>query len=157
MTHGLNIIESATGPRTVRPASLAVIGLVATAAGSTTDISDPLDAAFPINTPVLVTNIKNALSSAGDSGTLKPALEAIADQTTPVMVVVRVEPDADPLVEATNILGGVVDNEYTGMQALLSAETRVGVRPRILGTPDLDTPEITAELIVIAQKLRAFA
>jgi len=157
MTHGLTITESATGPRPVKEASLAVIGLVATAAGSTQPITDALDAQFPLNTPVLVDNIRTAISNAGDEGTLKSALEAIADQTTPIMVVVRVAPDADPAIEEANVLGDVVDDQYTGMQALLSAETIVGVRPRILGAPGLNTADVTAELVVIAKKLRAFA
>ena len=157
MTHGLTITESATGPRPVREASLAVIGLVATAAGSTAEIIADLDAQFPLNTPVLVDNIRTAISNAGDEGTLKPALEAIADQTTPILVVVRVAPDEDPEVEEANVLGGVTDDQYTGMQALLSAETIAGVRPRILGTPGLNTADVTAELVVIAKKLRAFA
>jgi len=157
MTHGLTITESATGPRPVKEASLAVIGLVATAAGSTEPLTTALNAAFPLNTPVLVDNIRTAISNAGDSGTLKSALEAIADQTTPIMVVVRVAPDEDPEVEEANVLGGVTDDVYTGMQALLSAEQVVGVKPRILGTPGLNTADITAELVVIAKKLRAFA
>lgn len=157
MTHGLKITESAIGARTVQDASLAVIGLVATAADSTPEGTTALDAAFPVNTPVLVTNITNALSNAGDEGTLKSALDAIADQTTPILVVVRVLPDELPEVEEANVLGDVVDNQYTGMQALLAAETKVGVRPRILGAPGLDTAPITAKLIEMAQKLRAFA
>lgn len=157
MTHGLTITESATGPRPVKEASLAVIGLVATASGSTTEIEDALDAQFPVNTPVLVDNIRTAISNAGDEGTLKSSLEAIADQTTPVLVVVRVATDADPEVEEANVIGGVTDDVYTGMQALLSAETVVGVRPRILGAPGLNTADATAALVVIAKKLRAFA
>jgi len=157
MTHGLTITESATGPRPVKEASLAVIGLVATASGSTTEIEDALDAQFPVNTPVLVDNIRTAIANAGDEGTLKSSLEAIADQTTPVLVVVRVATDADPEVEEANVIGGVTDDVYTGMQALLSAETVVGVRPRILGAPGLNTADATAALVVIAKKLRAFA
>jgi len=141
----------------VKEASLAVIGLVATASGSTTEIEDALDAQFPVNTPVLVDNIRTAIANAGDEGTLKSSLEAIADQTTPVLVVVRVATDADPEVEEANVIGGVTDDVYTGMQALLSAETVVGVRPRILGAPGLNTADATAALVVIAKKLRAFA
>lgn len=156
MTHGLTITESATGPRPVKEASLAVIGLVATADGSTTEIADALDAQFPLDTPVLVENIRTAISNAGDEGTLKSALEAIADQTTPNIVVVRVATEVDPDEEEANVIGGVTDDVYTGMQALLSAEAVVGVRPRILGAPGLNTADITAALVVIAKKLRAF-
>jgi phage tail sheath protein FI len=43
------------------------------------------------------------------------------------------------------------------MYALLSAEMRVGVRPRVLAVPGLDTEAVAAQLGVIAEKLRAFA
>ena len=46
---------------------------------------------------------------------------------------------------------------FTGMYALLSAEMRVGVRPRVLAVPGLDTEAVAAQLGVIAEKLRAFA
>ena len=170
MTHGLTITESATGPRPVKTASLAVIGFVATSffvaldgGASAEEIAaraaeqTALDAMFPLDTPVLISNIKNALSAAGDEGTLKPTLEAISDQTSPIMVIVRVANDDDPEVEEANVLGDVVDNEYTGMQALLAAEAKTGVRPRILGAPGLDTADITAGLVIIAKKLRACA
>ena len=161
MAHGLKITETATGPRTVRPASLAVIGLIATAAVIGVDAPSiaaraALDLMFPLNKPVLVTNIKDALAAAGNDGTLKPALMAISDQTTPIMVIVRVATDHDPLDEQANVIGGVVNNEYTGMQAFLSAEAVTGVRPRILGAPGLDTDAVTAAMVVIAKKLRGF-
>ncbi len=41
------------------------------------------------------------------------------------------------------------------MQALLSAEQRFGVTPRILGAPEFDTQAVTAALVGVAQKLRA--
>lgn len=168
MTHGLTITESSGSRRAVSEASLSTIGFVATSAVAPYDGGDAdaiaanaasvaaLDALFPINEPVLITNITQALSAAGDLGTLKPTLQAIADQTTPIMVIVRVAPDDDPAIEESNVLGDVVDGLYTGVQALLNAESRTGQRPRILGAPALDTPAINQSLIVIAQRLRAF-
>ncbi|MES9261444.1 phage tail sheath subtilisin-like domain-containing protein, partial [Cutibacterium acnes] len=44
-----------------------------------------------------------------------------------------------------------------GLKALLAAKTKLGVTPRILGVPGLDSQEVTTELIAVAQKLRAFA
>ena len=49
------------------------------------------------------------------------------------------------------------DGSRTGMQALLSASAEVGVIPRILGTPGLETQAVTTALAVVAKKLRAFA
>ncbi|HEI6832196.1 TPA: phage tail sheath family protein, partial [Yersinia enterocolitica] len=55
------------------------------------------------------------------------------------------------------IIGGTTeDGSYTGMYAFLTAEQKVGYRPRILAAPDYDTEEVTSALCVIAQNLRAF-
>jgi phage tail sheath protein FI len=45
----------------------------------------------------------------------------------------------------------------TGMKALLTANTALGVKPRILAVPGLDNQAVAAELVTIAQALRAFA
>jgi phage tail sheath protein FI len=42
------------------------------------------------------------------------------------------------------------------MQALLAAEGQLGVKPKILGAPGLETQAITAALGVVAKKLRGF-
>ncbi|WP_374406537.1 phage tail sheath subtilisin-like domain-containing protein [Pelagerythrobacter sp.] len=155
--HGLTILESATGPRSIGRASLAVIGIVATAT-ATGEAQAALDQAFPLDTPVLIAgNVDAAAGKAGSGGTLGPALRAIGDQSSPIVVVVRVAEGDDPAETATNVIGGTDGNIYTGMQALLAAEAQLGVRPRILGTPGLDSAAVTAELITIAQKLRGMA
>ncbi|BBB59931.1 hypothetical protein UNDKW_1658 [Undibacterium sp. KW1] len=46
--------------------------------------------------------------------------------------------------------------QYTGVKALLAAQTKFGVKPRILGAPGLDTQAVTTELAAVAQKLRDF-
>lgn len=147
--HGVRVIEINDGPRTIRTASTAVIGLVAT--------GDDADASFfPLNQPVLVTQIDEALGKAGSGGTLAHSLDAIKDQTNPVLVVVRVAEGVDDAATTTNILGSNTDGTYTGIQALLSAEGKLGVKPRILGVPGLDNLTVTTELAGIAQKLNAF-
>ncbi|WP_187507531.1 phage tail sheath subtilisin-like domain-containing protein, partial [Pantoea agglomerans] len=47
--------------------------------------------------------------------------------------------------------------QYTGMKALLAAQTQLDVKPRILGVPGLDSLPVATALASIAQKLRAFA
>lgn len=153
--HGITINETATGARTIRQTSLAVIGLVATATAEAGAATTALNAAFPLNTPVLVTDVDAAAGNAGTGGTLKAALEAIGDQTSPVVVVVRVVEGVDQAATDANVIGTTDGNSYTGIQALLAAQAVVGVRPRILGAPGLDTQEVTAELVVAAKKLRA--
>ncbi|MBZ9576733.1 phage tail sheath protein [Modicisalibacter sp. MOD 31.J] len=150
--HGVEVIEINEGTRPIRTVSTAVIGLVATSADADAD-------AFPLNTPVLVTDLYAALGNAGTDGTLARSLRAIVAETRALAVVVRVEAGADDAETTANLIGGVDDTtgRKTGMQALLAAEQRFGVRPRILGVPELDNESVAAELIAIAQKLRAFA
>ncbi|EDG3210247.1 hypothetical protein B6O47_21255 [Salmonella enterica] len=97
---------------------------------------------------------------AGNKGTLAPALQAIADQSNPVVVVVRVD-EATASSGATteaNVIGKVTDSGMrTGIKALLSAEADLNVKPRIIGAPGLDSQAVTNELAITAQKLRAFA
>ncbi|WP_342446894.1 phage tail sheath subtilisin-like domain-containing protein [Buttiauxella brennerae] len=45
----------------------------------------------------------------------------------------------------------------TGLKALLTAAQKLGVTPRILGAPGLDSQPVAAELISVAKKLRGFA
>lgn len=155
--HGINVSEPLAGTRPILDRSTAVIGLVATAASAAGAATVALDAAFPLNRPVLVTDVRTAIGVAGETGTLRPALEAIADQGSPIVIVVRVGVGADAAATSANVLGGMVDGKYTGMQALLAAEAQLGVRPRILGAPGLDTEVVTNKLVTIAKLLRGFA
>lgn len=149
--HGVRVVEINEGTRPIRTVSTAVIGMVATAEDADPDL-------FPLNTPVLVTDAYTAMGKAGDTGTLARSLDAIFDQTTPVMVVVRVAEGADADETKANVIGGVNESgRKTGIQALLAAQARFGVKPRILGVPELDDQDVAAELISVAQKLRAFA
>ena len=154
MTHGLTLTESADGPFAVTPPSLAIIGLVATAGAAVGAPTEALDAAFPLDTPVLVTNIEAAKATAGTTGTLTPALAAIGDQTSPFVVVVRVAEGVDDAETTANVIGDTAGNAFTGAHALLAAASVVGVTPRIIGAPGLDDQDVTAALVTIAQKLR---
>lgn len=148
--HGVRVIEVNTGVRPIRTVATAVIGLVAT--------GDAADATlFPLNKPVLITDIDGAITKAGATGTLKASLEAIADQTKPVMVVVRVKEEDNDGEQSIAVIGNKTGGEYSGLQALLAAEAKVGVKPRIIGAPGLDTQVVAAELAVVAKRLRAMA
>jgi phage tail sheath protein FI len=149
--HGVRVIEIDGGTRPIRTIATAIIGLVAT--GPTADAT-----AFPLNRPVLITNVKAAMGKAGTNGTLVRALEAIGSQTNPVCVVVRVEEGATEAETTANVIGGASPTgQYLGMQALLAAQTSGPlVTPRILGAPGLDTPDVTAALVSVAQTLRGF-
>lgn len=153
--HGLTITESATGVRTIARLSTAVIGLIATSTAIAPESQAAIDAAFPLNTPVLVTSVDAAAGKAGSAGTLKAALEAIGDEASPLVIVVRVAEGEDQAETDANVIGATDGNLYTGLQALLAAETVVGKRPRILGAPGLDTQAVVAEMVIAARKLRA--
>ncbi|MBA5238326.1 phage tail sheath protein [Pectobacterium aroidearum] len=148
--HGVQVVEINDGTRVISTVSTAIIGMVCTA-------SDADAATFPLNTPVLITNVLSAAGKAGKKGTLAAALSAIADQSKPVTVVVRVAEGKDEAETISNVIGGSDENgKYTGMKALLDAMTVTGVKPRILGAPGLDSLPVATALASICQSLRAF-
>lgn len=148
--HGVRVEEINEGTRTITTISTAIVGMVCT--------GDDADAAtFPLNRPVLLTDVLTASGKAGESGTLARSLDAIADQAKPVTVVVRV-PQGETEAETTaNIIGSVSNGQRTGMKALLAAQAVCGVKPRILGVPGHDTQAVATELLSVAQSLRGFA
>ena len=149
--HGVRVLEINEGTRPIRTVATAVVGMVCTASDA-----DPV--AFPLNKPVLLTDVLTASGKAGELGTLAKSLDAIADQASPVTVVVRVEEGATEAETTSNIVGSISANgQYKGLKALLAAEVQLGVRPRILGVPGLDSLAVATELVVTAQKLRGFA
>jgi hypothetical protein len=155
--HGVRVLEINEGIRPIRTIATAVVGMVCTASDADTTV-------FPLNKPVLLTDVLTAIGKAGTLGTLARSLKAIADQASPVTVVVRVadgegaDAAAKEADQTTKVIGGVTaDGQYTGLQALLAAEVQLGVRPRILGAPGLDNLAVTTELAAIAEKMRAFA
>ncbi|WP_394501098.1 phage tail sheath protein [Serratia marcescens] len=148
--HGVRVVEINDGTRVISTVSTAVVGMVCTGKDA-----DPK--LFPLNTPVLITDVIAAAGKAGKSGTLAKALSAIGEQCKPVTVVVRVEEGKDAAETTSNIIGGADENgRYTGMKALLTAQAVTGVKPRILGVPGLDSLEVATALAGICQQLRAF-
>ncbi|HWL47107.1 MAG TPA: phage tail sheath subtilisin-like domain-containing protein [Sphingomonadaceae bacterium] len=150
LDHGIRVAEILSGTRPIQQIASAIIGLIATASDADAD-------AFPLDKPTLVTDVRSALGKAGEDGTLARALDGIADQASPIIVAVRVEEGEDAAATTANVIGGTAGGSYTGAQALLAAEAQLGVRPRILGAPGLDTQDVANELITIAQRLRGMA
>lgn len=147
--HGVRVIEITDGTRPIRTVNTAVVGLVATA-------PEADDTVFPLNKPVLLTDVQGAIGNAGTTGTLPYALDAIKDQCSPLTIVVRVEEGEDEETTTSNVIGSVVNGKRTGMQALLAAQAQLAVKPRIIGAPGLDNLNVAVELVTIAQALRAF-
>ena len=149
--HGVRVIELNDGTRPIRTIPTAVIGVVCTAA-------DADATAFPLDTPVLLTNVNAAIGKAGTKGTLAMSLRAIADQTQPFVIVVRVQEGETDAETVSALIGTTTaDGRYTGMKALLAAKAKVGLVPRILAVPGLDSLPVASALISVAQHLRAFA
>ncbi|OAT32125.1 phage tail sheath monomer [Buttiauxella brennerae ATCC 51605] len=104
--HGVRVTEINEGTRTIRTISTGIIGMVCTA--------DDADAeTFPLNKVALITNIQSAMAKAGRSGTLYNALDAIAAQTNPVVVVVRVAEGQDAAENTSNVIGAAVSGVAT--------------------------------------------
>ncbi len=149
--HGVRVVEVNEGTRSITTVSTAIVGMVCT--------GDDADAKmFPLNKPVLITDVLTASGKAGESGTLARSLDAISDQAKPVTVVVRVPQGETEEETTTNIIGAVTaEGKKTGMKALLSAQAQLGVKPRILGVPGHDNKAVATELLSVAQSLRGFA
>ena len=148
--HGVRVIEINGGTRPIRTVATAIVGIVCTAEDADATV-------FPLDRPVLITDVLGAIGKAGTKGTLAPTLRAIADQSNPVTVVVRVAAGDDDSETTTKVIGKADGSNYTGLQALLVAQAQLGVTPRILAAPGLDTQPVTAAMAVVAKKLRAMA
>lgn len=161
--HGVEVIELDQGSRPIQTVKSSVIGLIGTAPEADAD-------AFPLNTPVLVAGRRSEaalLDTTADgtgTGTLIPAIDGIFDQAGAAVVVVRVEEGADEAATLTNVVGGIDGSTgaYQGVKAFLSAESVLGVSPRILAAPGFSHQRpsnaanpVVAELVGIAESLRA--
>lgn len=142
--HGISVTEVASTARSLAIVATGVIGLVAT--GPAADA-----AAFPLNTRVKIapSGILDAIAKAGATGTLKTALLAIAAHVRTPIVVIRVAPGVDEAATDANVIAGI--------QMLRGTEAQLGLKPRILGAPGLDTEDVADELAAVAKDLRAFA
>lgn len=151
--HGVRVIEINEGTRPIRTISTGIIGIVCVAEDADTTF-------FPLDKPVLITDVYAAMAKAGTAAsgnTLLPTLDAISDQCRPIIVAVRVAKGSTDEETKSNVIGTVtVDGQKTGINALLAAKAQLGVQPRILAAPGLDTQDVASALIAAAQKLRAF-
>ncbi|TCS94124.1 hypothetical protein EDC36_12046 [Tepidimonas ignava] len=157
--HGVEVIEIDDGLRPIQTARFSVIGLVGTA-------PDAQASVFPLDTPVLVATPRSA-AGLGNTGTLPQAIKAIhAQGYAPPIVVIRVPDVADNPSTATvderlaAVVGGIDTGSgaRTGIAALETARSVLGVVPRLLLAPGLSQHKLVADaLIAQADKLRAIA
>jgi phage tail sheath protein FI len=147
--HGTQVVELEGGVRPIPTIETAVIGIVATA-----DDADAL--VFPLNRPVLCAGDAAMIAKAGTTGTLAKTLSTIFEQTRPMIVIVRVEEEAVAADQDTAVVGGYdVDGMAMGIKALGAAKAQLGVQPRVLGCPGLDTQAVTTALVSLAKESRS--
>lgn len=154
--HGVEIVEIDDGIRPIQTARSSVIGIVGTA---------PAAADVPLDTPILLTTPRSA-AILGATGTLPQAIAAIhAQGYAPIIVAVRV-PDVadDPNTQNNERLAAVIGGTdtgtgaRTGIAALETARSVLGVVPRVLLAPGFTQYKLVADaLIAQAEKLRAVA
>lgn len=147
--HGVQSTDVDDGTRAITVASASVIGLVGTA-----PFADPT--VFPLNTPVLIAGsqslaaklVSTAPTGTVDYGTLPGAIDDIFQSIGAAVVVVRV--DVAPVgvgqdaAQRALVIGGVAGNgSYTGAHAFLSAQSMLGVKPRLLIAPGFTHQRVT--------------
>ncbi|CAM3424710.1 hypothetical protein GCM10016272_02480 [Psychrobacter glaciei] len=133
--HGITATETSNITPIIKSVSMSTIALV-----SVSDDAD--DTAYPLDTPVLLTGITttDVEKSGSDDQLLHQCLRTIkAIQNTNVVVLRLSEP---------------VDVDTVDL--LLSCQTSLGVTPKILIAPEIDTPAMTRKLVEIAKRRRAF-
>lgn len=156
--HGVEIVEIDDGIRPIQTARSSVIGIVGTAPAAA-------DADVPLDTPILLTTPRSA-AILGATGTLPKAIAAIhAQGYAPIIVAVRVaDVTDDPGTPANERLAAVIGGTdtgtgaRTGIAALETARSVLGVVPRVLLAPGFTQYKLVADaLIAQAEKLRAVA
>ncbi|MBU2713638.1 phage tail sheath C-terminal domain-containing protein [Zooshikella harenae] len=149
--HGIEIVEDNSGPRPIRTVRSSVIGVVGTA-------PEADNSKFPYHTPVLIAgNIKEA-AELGKTGTLPDAIKGVFDQAGAMVVVIRVPEQTEADAQKAEFLKDMSDDgaHYQGIMALLSAESTLGVTPRILVAPKFSQQfEVADKLKTVAERLRA--
>ena len=145
--HGVEVVELEGGPRPITNVASSVIGLVGTATKG------------PVNEPVLIAGSRKEavekFGAANGSGTIPEALEAIFDQGGAMVVVINV---LDPANISDLGNSSKTVNIEDGLHALLSAESKVHVTPRIIVAPGFCQQQgVVDVLIEVADRLRAVA
>ena len=128
-TYGLVFNDVSTDNRPAQSADLSVIGLVLPA-------SDADATAFPQDIPVTFDSSDATMLGKAGNGALAQALNDIDDQladfqSSARVVVTRVAAGANDAETMTNLVG--TRAARTGLYSLLTAGTRLGVVPRLIG------------------------
>lgn len=139
--HGVTANEYTKGMRPISDLSSNIIGIVAVAA-------DADAAVFPENTPVFSTSVSALIDKAGTAGTLSKVLDGILDQADAKIIVVRAAADSQAARQKANVIAAV--------KALRKSAAYTGFKPNLIGAPEIDDADVTAELVAVADALGAF-
>lgn len=133
--HGITATETSNITPIIKSVSMSTIALVSTSV-------DADNTKYPLDTPVLLTGITtDDVTKAGAKDTLlSQCLQTIKSIQNTNVVVLRL---SEPVDIAT-------------VDTLLSSQSRLGVTPKILIAPEIDTPTMTRKLVEIAKKRRGF-
>ena len=149
--HGITGRETASGKIPIRNAATAVIAMLAFA-------DDADEETFPLNTPVLVTSINRVLPKAGTTGNLRKNLEIISQITSPTLVVIRIDNPNGEILDQSLVIGTTEESgQRTGLQALLTVKSILGITPKIICVPDVETIDVANAIGAICKKLRAYS
>jgi phage tail sheath protein FI len=122
--HGVKLGESADTPQLLRVQNFGVTFVNGTA-------PDADAAAFPLNTPTLITTTAQA-ALLGEEGTLLDDVTAVFGEGGSYVIVNRVEHDDDAATLEENLIGDAA--QRTGLYAVLRAKSLLGYQPRVIVT-----------------------
>lgn len=150
--HGISKKEPSSGIIPMKDADTSTIALIAFA-------NDADESVFPLNTPALVTSLNRALAASGTEGNLRSSLEAIAAITSPTLIVVRIEdPFAGNSFDQSKVIGTTLESgERTGLQALRIAKSLLGLIPKIIIAPDVESESVIQAIGSLCQRFRAYS
>lgn len=143
--HGVRVLERTDTEGYIQTIESATAAIIVTA--------DDADAAkIPLLTPVKFAGFdEETLIACGITGTLSRVIDAIGSQGyAPLMAVIRVADDADPLVLKANVEAGIAK--------IAEVSPTFDFTPRILAAPGLDAhADVVSALSAMAKKIKAYA
>ena len=165
--HGVEVRFETISPPSVRTVDASTIFVLGTAPAADTGEKFGDGATTPaidFNHPFLLTKRSDAPSAAlGTTGTLPAALDSIFAQGNFKVAMVIIDVGSDAAETLTNAIG--VSADLTGIYAANAVESVVGVVPRLICAPGMDTGSragaaantLAAAMVIVAGQLRAMA
>lgn len=149
--HGAEAILSDDGTRSITAGDSSIIAVVGTAPNAESGVPD--------HDPILFGGPR-AANALGDGGTLKDAYMAAYAQGAKQVVAVKVPEGASEAQTLANVTGDA--GQGTGVHALMVAENRLGLEPKILIAPGFTKPQadltkspVADALVTVGNETRA--